>query len=320
MKRQWPTSALGKGAQDFLDYMAVEKGASRHTLSAYTRDLLRYVSHMEAAGKTDLDAIEGQDIADFQQTLLEGDKEHAPLAKSSVARSMAAVRSWHAYAYDNALSKKNPALGMPSPKLPTRLPKALSIEEVERLIEAAGMGEGPIPLRDRALLETLYATGARISEAMSLAPDDLDLQSDMPCVHLFGKGRKERIVPIGSYATRAIEAYVVRGRPVLAAQGRSSNFLFLNSRGRPLSRQSAWGILQVAAQRAKIISEVSPHTLRHSFATHLLSGGADIRVVQELLGHSSITTTQIYTKVSLEMLREVYAQAHPRAANPKKSG
>ncbi len=201
-----------------------------------------------------------------------------------------------------------------------RLPKAVPVESVVALIEASGTVEGPRGLRDRALLELLYGTGARISEAVGLAVDDLD--RGQAAVRLAGKGGKERIVPVGSYALRAVEEYLVRARPALAANGKAGvrgGALFLNVRGGPLSRQSAWAILRSAAERAghgaggTELSAMSPHTLRHSFATHLLDGGADVRVVQELLGHASVTTTQVYTLVTVDRLREVYASSHPRA-------
>jgi integrase/recombinase XerD len=194
-----------------------------------------------------------------------------------------------------------------------RLPKAVPVESVVALIEAAGAVEGPRGLRDRALLELLYGTGARISEAVGLAVDDVD--RGLAAVRLAGKGGKERVVPVGSYALRAVEDYLVRARPALATTGKGvrGGRLFLNARGGPLSRQSAWSILRTAAERAGLTAEISPHTLRHSFATHLLDGGADVRVVQELLGHASVTTTQVYTLVTVDRLREVYATSHPRA-------
>lgn len=203
----------------------------------------------------------------------------------------------------------------PSPSRPKRLPKAISTHDVELLLEAAGAGEGPGPLRDRALLELLYSTGARISEAVNLDVDDLDLTRGTASVRLFGKGSKERVVPVGTYAVDAVEAYLVLARPALVSTGRGTPAIFLNTRGNRLSRQSAWAVLRTSAERAKLpgAAHVSPHTLRHSFATHLLSGGADVRVVQELLGHASVTTTQIYTMVTADALREVYIQSHPRA-------
>ena len=204
----------------------------------------------------------------------------------------------------------DPSAEVRAPTQLRRLPHALSVDDVGALLDAAGAGEGPLPLRDRALLELLYATGARISEIVGL---DVDGVSDRTAVRLFGKGSKERAVPVGSFARDALEAYLVRARPALAAAGRGTPALFLNTRGARMSRQTAWAALQSAAARAGLTEHVSPHTLRHSFATHLLSGGADVRVVQELLGHASVTTTQIYTMVTPDALREVYAAAHPRA-------
>ena len=227
---------------------------------------------------------------------------------------MAAVRGLHAYAFAQGLSPADPARPVPPPAPPRRLPKAISVTEVERLLDAAGPGEGdPRLVRDRALLEFLYATGARISEATGLDVDELELDGE-PAVLLDGKGGKQRIVPLGRYAAAALDAYLVRARPALAAAARRSvtPALFLNARGGRLTRQGAWGVLKAAAGRSGI-SGVSPHTLRHSFATHLLDGGADIRVVQELLGHASVSTTQVYTLVTVEKLREVYAASHPRA-------
>jgi integrase/recombinase XerD len=212
----------------------------------------------------------------------------------------------------------DPASAVPPPRPPSRLPKAIPVEHVERLLEAASVGDTPVSLRDRALFEVLYGAGARISEAVGLDVDDVDLggppgSTGPASVRLLGKGDKQRVVPLGRYAVAALEAYLIRARPVLAAAGRGTPALFLNQRGARLSRQSAWAALQQAARRADLTGHLSPHTLRHSFATHLLDGGADVRVVQELLGHASVTTTQIYTLVSPQRLREVYAGAHPRA-------
>ena len=242
-----------------------------------------------------------------------GDEQHSPLAASSAARALVAVRGFHRFAQREGLVADDPAAEVSPPTPARRLPKSLTVDQVQRLLEAAGIGDGPLPLRDRALLELLYGTGARISEAVGLDVDDLDL--DGRSVLLRGKGGRERLVPIGSYAVAAVDAYLVRGRPTLvdAGTGRGGPALFLNARGGRLSRQSAWTLLQAAADRAAIDREVSPHTLRHSFATHLLEGGADVRVVQELLGHASVATTQIYTLVTVDTLREVYATAHPRA-------
>jgi integrase/recombinase XerD len=205
----------------------------------------------------------------------------------------------------------DPAGQVQPPSTPKRLPKAISLDAVERVLAAAGPPETPTGLRDRALLELLYGCGARISEAVGCAVDDLDQAEGL--VRLHGKGAKQRVVPIGSYAVAAVGAYLVRGRPTLAARGKGTPAVFLNARGGPLSRQSAWAVLAGAADRAGLTGRVSPHTLRHSFATHLLEGGADVRVVQELLGHASVTTTQLYTQVTADTLREVYTATHPRA-------
>jgi integrase/recombinase XerD len=221
------------------------------------------------------------------------------------------VRGLHRFAVREGLAPLDPSSEVRPPTTPRRLPKAISVAEVTRILQAAGSEGTPLALRDQALLEVLYGTGARISEAVGLAVDDLD--RDAGVVRLAGKGGKERVVPVGSFALEAVHAYLVRARPALAAAGKGTAALFLNARGGPLSRQSAWAVLRAVAERAGVEGEVSPHTLRHSFATHLLEGGADVRVVQELLGHASVTTTQIYTLVTVDQLREVYAGAHPRA-------
>jgi len=235
-----------------------------------------------------------------------------------VARMLAGVRGLHKFWLFESITLGDPSARVKPPKLPKRLPKAISVFDVEKLIEASG----PDPesedataldmarVRNRAILELLYATGARISELTALNLDDL---LDPTMIRLFGKGSKERVVPVGSFAQRAIGTYLVRSRPALIGKGKGTPALFLNQRGTRLSRQSAWQIISDAADQAKISGEISPHTLRHSFATHLLEGGADVRVVQELLGHSSVATTQIYTLVTVDALREVYATSHPRA-------
>jgi integrase/recombinase XerD len=276
-----------------------------------------------------VDRVSTRDVAEFLAGLREGDADHSPLAASSAGRAVVAVRGLHAFALAEGMASEDPAKSVRPPAPPRRLPKAISIADVERLLAAAGSGPAADPsvaprvgaaLRDRALLEFLYGTGARISEAVGLDVDDLQLGQSgaarMACtVRLNGKGGKQRLVPIGRYAVEAMEAYLVRARPALAAAcGRTSASpaLFLNARGGRLTRQGAWGALRAAAERAGL-AEVSPHVLRHSFATHLLDGGADVRVVQELLGHASVTTTQVYTLVTVDKLREVYAAAHPRA-------
>ncbi|GAA4355487.1 site-specific tyrosine recombinase XerD [Angustibacter luteus] len=256
------------------------------------------------------------DVTAFVMHLREGDADHQPLTAASSARCLVAVRGLHRFLLLEDVTTHDPAADVRPPSAPKRLPKAISTGEVERLLEAASVGDSPASLRDRALLELLYGCGARISEAVGLDVDDVDLEHG--AVRLFGKGRKERVVPLGSFARDAVRAYLVRARPGFAvhgsaANGRGATALFLNSRGGRLSRQSAWSVLRVAAERAHLGGHVSPHTLRHSFATHLLDGGADVRVVQELLGHASVTTTQLYTLVTADRLREVYAAAHPRA-------
>ncbi len=311
----------------YLDHLAVERGLAAHTLQAYRRDLQRYASALAPRGITDIEQVSTQDVANFLAGLREGDGEHPPLAASSAGRAVVAVRGLHAFALAEGLTGADPARVIRPPAPPRRLPKAISVEEVERLLAASGTGS-PAALRDRALLELLYGTGARISEAVSLDVDDMDLPdehgepgpsqaaSPVPAtVRLNGKGGKQRLVPVGSFAAAAVAAYLVRGRPAQAAAaagGQPSPALFLNARGGRLTRQGAWGALRAAAARAGL-PQVSPHVLRHSFATHLLDGGADVRVVQELLGHASVTTTQIYTLVTVDRLREVYAAAHPRA-------
>ncbi|MBO9567455.1 MAG: site-specific tyrosine recombinase XerD [Cellulomonas iranensis] len=304
------TSAL----EGYLAHLSVERGLATHTLSAYRRDLTRYVAHLHALGRDDPSQITERDVEDYLLVLRTGSDGRAVLSASSSARSVVAVRGWHRFLALDGLAPTDAAADVRPPAQPRRLPKAISVEDVGRLIDAAGLGDGPVPLRDRALLELVYSTGARISEAVGVDVDDLDLTAGRSAVRLLGKGRKERVVPVGSFAAEAVEAYLVRGRPALAASGRGNAAVFLNTRGARLSRQSAWAVLRTAAERAGLdTAHVSPHTLRHSFATHLLAGGADVRVVQELLGHASVTTTQIYTMVTPDTLREVYAASHPRA-------
>jgi integrase/recombinase XerD len=305
---------LQQALQTYLDHLSVERGLAANTLASYRRDLRRYLAHLATRDVAAPDEVTEPDVSAFLVALREGDEEHPALAPNSAARAVVAVRGFHRFLLREGLTTVDPARGVRPPSPPKRLPKAISVEEVEALLVAAGADDTPRAIRDRALLELLYGCGARISEAVGLDVDELDMESGT--VKLLGKGSKERVVPVGSYAREAVSAYLVRGRPVLAAgQGasRGSAALFLNARGGRLSRQSAWTVLRAAAQRAGIRKEISPHTLRHSFATHLLDGGADVRVVQELLGHASVTTTQVYTLVTVDRLREVYATSHPRA-------
>ena len=314
-------NALVRAVRTYLDHLVVERGLAENSVKSYRRDLRRYLGYLDSQGITALDQVTEMVVSGFLVALREGDAEHQPLSATSAGRSVVAVRGFHRFAVKDGLATADPSAGVRPPTPAKRLPKAIPLGDVERLLEAAGAAGTSLALRDRALLEVLYGTGARISEAVGMDIDDLELDADRPegnTVLLRGKGSKERIVPVGSYAREAVQAYVVRGRPELveagpAASAGAGGALFLNARGGRLSRQSAWAVIVKAAERAGITAEVSPHTLRHSFATHLLEGGADVRVVQELLGHASVTTTQVYTLVTVDSLREVYAAAHPRA-------
>jgi integrase/recombinase XerD len=308
---------LARAADQWLAHLRVERGVSPHTLLAYRRDLGRYLAFLRDRGVRTTTGVSEAHVAEFLAHLRTGDDAHPPLAASSAARTLAAVRGWHRFLALEGQAPADPAQEVSPPTPPRRLPKAIGQAEVERLLAAAAVGDTPTALRDRALLEILYGCGARVGEAVALDLDDVlpdPGDDDGPgMVRLYGKGRKERLVPVGRYAREALDAWLVRGRPALAAKGKGTPAVFLNHRGGRLSRQSAWAVLRRAAERAGLEGHVSPHTLRHSFATHLLDGGADVRVVQELLGHASVSTTQIYTLVTAQHLREVYAQAHPRA-------
>ncbi|MEL0319882.1 MAG: site-specific tyrosine recombinase XerD [Aquiluna sp.] len=290
----------------YLRHLTVERGLSKNTLAAYRADLNKYGEYLESAG-VDAPSATASNLEAFANQLTD-----AKLKASSRARILAAVRGFHKFLALEGLRDDDPTSRLRPPKLPSRLPKALSQEQVVRLLEAAGPepddeAADRIRLRDRAIVELMYSTGARVSEVVSL---DLDEVTDDGLIRVRGKGSKERIVPFGSFAAKSLDAYLVRTRPELARL-RGDRALFLNKQGGRLSRQSIWDIIQRAGVAAGV--EVSPHTLRHSFATHLIEGGADVRVVQELLGHASVATTQIYTLITVDTLREVYAQAHPRA-------
>lgn len=307
---------LAGQVQGYLDHLAIERGVAANTLSSYRRDLRRYAEHLTSRGIADLGAVTELDVSEFLVALRRGDPENGVTALSAVsaARALIAVRGLHKFAAAEGIAAIDVAREVKPPTPSRRLPKSLSIDEVLALLEAGGgdsEADGPLTLRNRALLEMLYSTGARISEAVGLDIDDVDTHARS--VLLAGKGGKQRLIPIGRPAVTALDTYLVRGRPDLARRGRGTPAIFLNARGGRLSRQSAWQVLQDAADRAGITATVSPHVLRHSFATHLLDGGADVRVVQELLGHASVTTTQIYTMVTVNALREVWAGAHPRA-------
>jgi integrase/recombinase XerD len=310
-----PATPAERLVRGFLDHLAVERGASPHTVGAYQRDLRHYLDYLGEQGVADLGEATSLHISGFLAWLQTGSGERNAVSATSATRALAAVRSLHAFVAGEGITAVNPAAEVHPPKAPRRLPKALSLDQMQALLSTPDL-QTPAGLRDAALLELLYGTGARISEVLAIDVDEAAtlLAEPEAGLRLFGKGRKERIVPVGGYAREALAAWLVRGRPVFAqAATRPSPALLLNSLGRRLSRQSAWQVLHAAGVAARLPGEISPHTLRHTFATHLLDGGADVRVVQELLGHSSVTTTQIYTLVTAEHLREVFLSAHPRA-------
>ena len=302
-----PRSELERYLEHYVRYLTLERGRSPHTISAYRRDIQAYLHFLEGKGVTSPASIKVADVHSYVETL-EG-------VATTVARKLSSIKNFHRYLVEEKVLAQDPTADVSPPALPSRLPKALTVAEVQALLDAV-TGDDPPALRDRALLEFLYATGARISEALALTIDDVvgdDLRCQ-PVVRVTGKGNKQRVIPVGSFARAAMDAYLTRSRPALVSgRGRAAATVFVGNRGGSLSRQNAWLIVRSAAERAQLRQELSPHTLRHSFATHVLSGGADIRVVQELLGHSSVSTTQIYTKVTIDTLREVYQSAHPRA-------
>ncbi len=307
-------ASLQRSVDSYLRHLTIERGMAKNTLLAYKRDLNKYLEMLDKAGITDSSEVTELVVRNFAQNLV----AEKGLVATSVARILAAVRGFHKFMLFEGISDNDVSAAVKPPKAPKRLPKAISIQEIESLLKASGpepddvsaVASDLIRVRDRAILELLYATGARVSEIVNMDLDDL---IDPEIVRLFGKGSKERIVPVGKYAQAAVAAYLVRVRPTLATLSLGTPALFLNQRGSRLSRQSIWQIISDAAIQAKLGVEVSPHTFRHSFATHLLEGGADVRVVQELLGHASVTTTQIYTLVTVDALREIYASSHPRA-------
>nr|WP_156197547.1 MULTISPECIES: site-specific tyrosine recombinase XerD [Cutibacterium] len=301
---------VGGQAEDYLRHLVVERGLSDNTVQAYRRDLLRYQEYLGSRGIGSLAEVTRVDVEEFRRHL-----DHIGLAPASVTRCVVAVRNLHRFAVGSGQLQADVTAGMSPGTRSRRLPKALSMDQVESLLAAPDTStvEG---LRDAALLELLYGTGARVSEVCALDVDDIRPVLDDPDLglRLIGKGDKERIVPLGSYAAKAVDAWLIRGRPAWAEIGNGEHALLLNTRGRRLSRQSAWAVIRRAGEAAGLdVEHLSPHSLRHSYATHLLDGGADVRVVQELLGHSSVTTTQIYTLVTADHLREVYRSSHPRA-------
>ncbi|PPH80619.1 site-specific tyrosine recombinase XerD [Rathayibacter sp. AY1D9] len=294
-------------AEAYLRQASVERGLSAHTLAAYRRDLELYLGWLEERGTVDLAQLGRVDLGEFSSWLAA--RPERPLAASSRARILSSVRGLHRFALEEGVVADDVARDVMPPKVPMTLPKAVTVEQMAALLDAA-RGEELADLRDRALLELLYATGARISEAVDLNVDDVVAAE---VVRLTGKGSKQRMVPLGRFAREAVDEYLVRARPELSRRGRATPALFLGVRGSRLSRQSAWLVIRAVAEKAGLDREISPHTFRHSFATHLLAGGADVRVVQELLGHASVATTQIYTLVTADTLRDVYTSAHPRA-------
>lgn len=289
----------------YLDHVAIERGLAVNTVAAYRRDLARYLSWCLARHIVAIGDVDESDVADFAGSL------RGVVGPASAARVVVSVRSLHRFAALEGWTPVDPARHVRPPAVPSRLPKALPYDDIALLLAHTGDPGTAVGVRDVALVELLYGTGTRVSEAAGLDVDDLDL--DNRSVVVTGKGSKQRVLPLGEMAANALDAYLVRGRPALAGAGRGTPRLFLNTRGAPLSRQSAYAVVEQAARRAGLATPLGPHTLRHSFATHLLEGGADVRVVQELLGHASVETTQIYTRVTAETLRQVYATSHPRA-------
>ena len=299
--------------QSFLDHLTIERGLSSNSISAYRRDLAKY-SDFLVKEKLDFEHLSEDEIISFEVWL-----KGLGMAVTSINRNISALKSFYKYLAQE-FSTNNPVSAMASSKVPRRLPKALTIKEITSLIDSTKRAGDPISLRDHAIIELLYGTGARVSEIVGININDF-AQSDVEgnpitTLKLRGKGSKERIVPLGSFAKNALDEYLVRIRPNLLSKSKSSRVetaLFLNQRGSRLSRQSAWQMISDAADSTGLSGKVSPHVFRHSYATHLLDGGADIRVVQELLGHASVTTTQIYTLITIDKVREAYATAHPRA-------
>lgn len=299
----------------YVNHLIVEKGRSKNTVAAYQRDLDRYLEFCSEAGK-ELTQISRQDIDTFIIHCRKGGSSRPALSETSTARVLASIRGLHRFLVFENIAETDPTQSVKPPKAPKKLPQTLSPENVLALIDAPNP-EDPAGSRDRALLEFLYSTGARITEAVDLDIDDYTQAKESGVIVLTGKGNKQRIAPLGQFALAAIDAYLVRTRPAFATEGTGTPALFLNSKGRRLTRQSAYAIIKSAAKKANLdeLYEISPHTLRHSYATHLLNGGADVRVVQELLGHASVTTTQLYTHVTRDAMREVFMTSHPRAVH-----
>lgn len=300
-----------KARSSYLDQLRIERGLSQNSIAAYTRDLMKFEEYLTAQ-KKDYSQLNPQDITDFEVAL-----KGFGLALSSINRTLSAVKGFYSYV-NLEYEITNPTYEITSGKIARKLPKALSVEEITRLIESAKREGQSYSHRNFAILELLYSSGARVSELIGINTNDISVTStpegELHILKLRGKGSKERLVPLGKFAIAALDDYLTRSRPGLAAKNsKSESALFLNARGRRLSRQSAWQIVLDAAVATGLEGKVSPHVFRHSYATHLLDGGADIRVVQELLGHASVTTTQIYTLITIDKVRQAYSTAHPRA-------
>ena len=318
-----------QGAVRYLRHVAIERGLSQNTRDAYRRDLTAYSAWLEKRGIDDLAQVEPELLSEYVAELNgaadEAGEVRQRYSPETISRRLSTVRGMHRFLFEEGLLPRFAGSGVRTPKKAQRLPKALSVTQIDAILATAA-GDDPVALRDRALLELLYATGARVSEVTALDVDDLLTGEDRDAwvdpatalgnggfLRVTGKGSKQRIVPYGSYAGKALAAYLVRARPAMVSKGVGTPALFVGPRGARVSRQGAWLIIRAAAERAGITAEVSPHTMRHSFATHLLAGGADVRSVQELLGHASVETTQIYTQVTVDTLREHYLSSHPRA-------
>jgi len=304
---QRPPTSLERELDHYLRFVTLERGLAPHTISAYRQDLGAYLTWLHNQGIDSAQRITAADTTAYFHALSGTERTRA--------RKLSSLKNFHRFVVDEKMADQDPTTSLEPPRMPLRLPKALTQGQVQQLLDSV-VGDEPVALRNRALLEFLYATGTRISEALALSVDDvLDERNQAgDTIRVMGKGSKQRIVPMGSYARLALDAYLTRSRPALIARAKSfTPALFVGARGGALRRQNAWLILQEAARRAEVDGLVSPHTLRHSFATHVLQGGADIRVVQELLGHASVSTTQIYTKVTIDSLRDVYLSSHPRA-------
>jgi integrase/recombinase XerD len=303
-----PVQALEQLVLDFLAYLEFERGLSRNTLEAYRADLLQFGAYLNAHGY-DPYTVGHAELSGFLTQLALGSPDRSPVAAATLQRKAACLRSFYRHLRREGIVSHDPTAELRGPRRTQKLPEVLSRDEVNHLL-AAPKGTSPSALRDRALLEVLYACGLRASEAIGLQLDDVDLDEEL--LRARGKGSKERLVPIGRQAVAAVRVYVVRARPVLVGLS-PERHLFVNRRGGGLSRQGLYKIVQGYAQTVGLKDRMSPHTLRHSFATHLLAGGCDLRTLQEMLGHADIATTQLYTHLSTERLRDVYFGAHPRA-------